>query len=413
MKENIKIDMMLIILIFMYIFSLKFISIIDSSIVVGIILFLVFLVNSKYRKNVMQTIFNKNHNIIYGLIILLLLWSLFVVFYLRTYDVSYLKTLFHFLISLTIGSVLCCYCKSKGKGAKILNYIIIAFLAQSILQWIFFLFPSFSSIFNAFRSEQMVAMQQAYLGIKGISLSESGFFSLSSGYALVIGLYYSKYNTIFKKSSYKFLGFLILLSGAFFAGRTGFVGLIMVPFVVYRKGLFKEIKTNFVQYLKYVMLGITACTVFIFFTCQIDKFQKMYNYSFEMFVNAINGKGLQTSSTNTLLGMFKVDFSETNLLIGDGKYTVKNNGITSYYKNTDVGYYRRVLYFGLIGYTLCLLLQYYIIEDVNKYDKKLASIIFAFLLLLELKGEIIGINILVNSILILFSNSYENGETNE
>lgn len=413
MTGKLKSKVPLIILMFMYIFAFKIIGIIDSAILVGSILFFVFLINKEYRDLVFKKLFQKDQIKFYFIIILLIIWSILVVTILKTNDYSYIKTLINLTIKMTIGNVFYAYYKFKGQEYNVFNHIIISFIAQSVLQWVFFIFPDLSTIFNIFRSEQMVLMQQKYSGIKGISLCGSGFFSLSSGYALILGLYFSKYNTIFKKNANKILMFLILASGVFFAGRTGYVGLFIIPFVLYKQKKLKITKDNIFKCFKYFLIGIIITSCAIVLTYRIDKFKKMYNYTFEMVVNVFNGKGLQTSSTNTLLDMYKVDIKESNLLIGDGKYTIIENGKESYYKNTDVGFFRRILYFGIIGYGICVCLQLEIIKNLNKYDKKIFWIILGFLFVLELKGEIIGINILVNSILIMFSNSIEKLETGD
>lgn len=138
-------------------------------------------------------------------------------------------------------------------------------------------------------------------------------------------------------------------------------------------------------------------------TSKNEKFSKMYSYAFELVNNIFSGKGVTTSSTDKLIKMYDRNFSIKTLIVGDGKYTVENEGIKAYYMNTDVGYYRKVFYFGIIGTILSFILQMVLL---NKNDiEKIA--IFIFLMLLEFKGEVIGINIMINSIIVLYSNLSE------
>ena len=61
----------------------------------------------------------------------------------------------------------------------------------------------------------------------------------------------------------------------------------------------------------------------------------------------------------------------------------------------------------LRGLFLSLSLQHYIINIKNKKDKKTIIIIWLLLFILELKGEVIGFSLIVNSILLMSMNNFE------
>ena len=202
-----------------------------------------------------------------------------------------------------------------------------------------------------------------------------------------------------------------MYSGTFFAGRTGFVALpfIMCIFLINiirnRKKLYSKLNK------KNIFIAIICILIicFIFFavykvTSKNEKFAKMYTYAFELINNVFSGKGIYTTSTDKLLKMYNRDFSAKTLIIGDGKYTVTIDNIKEYYMNTDVGYYRKIFYFGIIGTILSFILEICLLDKKKKRLELENIIIFLFFILLELKGEIIGINIMVNSIIILYAN---------
>jgi len=393
---------MKILLIFMYIFAFKVYSIIDSTVLVAIGLFLYLIFNKQYRKTFYNFVYKYKKYFIGVTItaILLFLVSLFTPLVHKTFDFSYLKTLFHLYCVMFAGLELVTYLKHKNKLHNIINYIIMAFIIQSVLQLIFFAFPSFSKLFNIFRSKAMIELGSKYHNIRGIALSGSGFFSLASAYGIVFLLYFTKYNTLFKNKIIKILMFCILLTGTFFAGRTGFIALLFIPFLNLR-----HIKNYFKTRGKKIIfdLGILVLSLTVFFTVtyKVPRIKTVYNYSFELVRNIFNGDGFQTTSTNTLFKMYDVDIDTSTFFIGDGHYNVCKDGKCSYYQDTDVGYLRKILYFGIIGVLLSFVFQIYIFN--KNYKNKVNIVLLIFMMILELKGETIGISLMVNSIILMYS----------
>ena len=387
---------------FMYIFAFK-ISIIDSTILLGIIFSVYMLFTNNYKKIFFTKISSKHVLDIVITFMILISWTLFMSIVGENHDLSYCKVLIHLIITIMIGYEVIAYYEMKELKENIVNYIIIAFIIQSLIQWLFFAFPQISQYFNVFRSKGMIERSIRYSGYRGIAITTSGFFSLSSAYAVVIVLYFTKYNTLFKNKVFlKYMFFMIMASGTFFAGRTGFIGIIFALLLAFAKKIKGKHKINFKRIAIILIIFIISIS-FINVTKNNKKFKNLYNFAFELIKNYENGKGLTTTSTSKLWNMYNMEFSTKTFLIGDGIYTEKDNqGNTSYYKQTDVGYYRKILYFGVIGLTLSIILQYYIFGNTKN---KLETIILLLLLAtLELKGEILGLNIMVNSIIVLYSN---------
>ncbi len=390
-----------VLLMFMYIFSFKIYSIFDSTLLVGLILFCYFIFKPEYREALYLFLkkiksYLKYLSLIFFLIIV---WLILVAIFNQTIDFTYLKTFIHLLISLAIGIMLFAFFDYKKCSIKVVNFIIITFIVQSSLQLFFFFFPDISKLFNIFRSQSMIELGNKYHNIRGIAITTAGFFSLSSSYSMIFLLYLSNCNTLFKKKLIKFLMFLLLVIGTFFAGRVGFVSLLFIPFI-----LWENIKKYVAKRQKKIIIDVIICVLsillFINITSRIPRVTTMYNYSFELIRNIFNGTGFQTTSTNTLLEMYDVDITFKSFFIGDGKYTVCDNSECSYYQGTDVGYLRKILYFGIIGLILSFILQYYIFN--KKIKNKINICLIILMLILELKGEIIGISIMVNSIMILY-----------
>lgn len=395
---------MLILLTFMYIFGFKIYGIIDSTILVGGILAVFFIINESYRKKTVLKLVDKYCKVGVGCALILILCALVVVLVNQTYDLTYIETLIHLYIVIAIGVLLITYFDYKGKMDEVLNTVIICFIIQTSLQWIFFLLPDVSKLFNIFRTESMIINNIKYLGYRGLAISSSGFFGLSSAYAVASVLYFTKGNTLFKNVFAKYGTFLFMFSGVFFAGRTGFVALPfifiieLIKVIKNRKSIFcKKNKKNIILVAIFTIVFVFAIVI----TMQIQKFSYLYDYAFELFKNIFSGKGFTTTSTDLLIDMYDVDMSVKTFIVGDGEYTVIKDGSESYYMNTDVGYLRKVLYFGIIGFVISFVFQLCIFGKVE--SKKELILIMCLLLVLELKGEIIGLNIIVNSIIMLYS----------
>lgn len=392
---------MLILFIFMYIFGFNIFGIIDSTIMVGILLSMNLFVNKKFSKKFLEQVFNKKFIIFIFLSFLLILWSILIATINYTFDYSYIKTYIHFIICIFIGVELLAYANYKNKLDKLVNYIIIVFCIQSIFQIIFYTFPQVSSLFDYFRSQSMIEISASYNGFRGIAITKSGFFSLSSAYAVVFVLFFSKYNTITKKTIINFLILLLLFIGTFFAGRTGFIGFIYSIGIKIISLICKNsIKFNLIKFLKlFIIIIITIITFFSL--SKIEKIEKLYSYVFEAFYNMSKGSGFSTSSSDILIDMYDVELSAPTIIGGDGQYYEIIGNFKRYYKKTDVGYLRKILYFGIFGLILSIIIQINLLG--NNLEKREKITLFLLLMILELKGEIIGLNIMVNSIVILYS----------
>ncbi len=392
---------MLLILMFMYIFSFKIYLFFDSTIFVGIIMGYFYITKAEYRRRILNGIKNKYVININICLILLMVLSGVSLLINGSSDFTYLKTLIHLYLNLFIGYFVFCYYDFKGRKEDILNHILLAFFIQSCLQWFFFIFPSISKIFNIFRTESMILNNIKYSGYRGLALSSTGFFGLSSAYGVISILFFSKHNTLYEFGIKKYIFLLIMYSGTFFAGRTGFIAL---PFVLVLTIM--DIKQNSGKYsnkslYKNIMIAFCALVGIFIITYNIPKFKNMYNYAFELVQNVFDGKGFFTTSTDKMFKMYDVDISSKTLIYGDGKYTVSSAGGNHYYQNTDIGYLRKILFFGLPGLLLSIYFEFIIFGKNMKIN--INKLVFLLLLIYELKGEVFGISILMNSILLLYS----------
>lgn len=394
-----------VILAFLYIFAFPIANVryLDSTIVCFLILFVMFCFNAKLRKKFFSIIFGKYITYIIIGWTIIVAYSVFIPTVKATYDFSIVKTLIHQLFALMAGVLLVAYLKIRNH--KILDVVVISFIAQSILQIISLFVPSFREATNIFRSEATIAIQQRYGGIRGLAISGYAVFGLAVAYGLLFIIISLEWRNILVKVNIylKLVAFLLLVVGTMSAGRTGLVGLGIA--VVIRAGLaiFVE-KTKIKDVLPVVCFAaISVCAVLILL--QFDNIlaiKYLSEYVNEFFKNFINGNGFTSTSTDKLWNMyFKID--PKTIMFGDGRYTEPDG---AYYMHTDAGYMRNVLFFGVVGFALLFLYQLLIFDFKDKKHCIKSVIYMLFILLMHAKGEVLGFSIITQSILLLLNFSY-------
>ena len=85
-------------------------------------------------------------------------------------------------------------------------------------------------------------------------------------------------------------------------------------------------------------------------------------FAFEMIYNVIDGKGLETESSNSLSYQYIFPLNLKTWIIGDGIWMFDN----AYYMHTDVGYSRLIFLWGLIG---CFTFIFFLLKIVKLATK--------------------------------------------
>lgn len=206
-----------------------------------------------------------------------------------------------------------------------------------------------------------------------------------------------------KKINYVFKVLLSVIGTAMF-GRSGFlISLVIILITVLYLAFFHRQ----IMLLLYFIIGlIFALLLFILNANKLEQIDSI-RWMFEGFFNYLDYGQFSTSSTNHLANMY-IKPSLSTILYGDGYYTIGGQ----YYMQTDVGYLRPMLFWGII----CDILYYSLmIPPLNSIGKFLinkdraffliSSIIFIFLF--EFKGEVLltysGILYAVSTAILLYT----------
>ncbi|CAM1352039.1 hypothetical protein [Tenacibaculum ascidiaceicola] len=387
----------LILLFFLIIFSPSIPVVYNGAILAGLISF--FLLLSKKRIKGLSTCWSKNQFII-GIFIFLYLIvsvSLFVCVLHGTYDYSIIKPFINQGVSIFCLIIVIRYAFSvTTKKEELLKILFYTFALQSISILCAMFFPSYHEfVISVSRfSEEMLNFRG---GIRTYSLASSNFFGLGAVYGLVYILFL---DSVFRYKWFNikaFFVFVLLVIGTFFIARTGFIGLGIGIFGVLINHF--RIVLNPKLLIKFLLL-ISLLGFSVYSTLSDDVILLINNrvlpFAFEIFMQE---EGVSSSSTNALISMWNIPMDGKRLLFGDGEYTTVSGG---YYMATDVGYLRNLLFGGLGYFILLLLYQLYLMKFLFKRYKVLFFITLVYILILHMKGEVVGFLIMFQIVLLSY-----------
>ncbi|MGK6353388.1 hypothetical protein [Parapedobacter sp. DT-150] len=283
------------------------------------------------------------------------------------------------------------------------SLVVSVFAVQSAVQILAFVFPPVADAVHFFQKAAVAGKD--YGGIRALALSGNPFFDLSAGYALCFVVFIRRAvggpGPAMRTTDILLL--LLLVAGTAFAGRTGFIGLAvaLVTLLVYRGSFaFKCLSL-----LKITLVGglvALAGPLLLPADTRQSLFDDLLPFAFE-FVYRYAGEGrLATESTDILSSMY-FPLKATTFLFGDGRYLTSDG---SYYRYTDVGYMRHILYYGvpgqllLVGYQLLFFLKP-ALARVSSNDLLFWIALLALLFVLHGKGEVMGFMPIIQVILLV------------
>lgn len=415
---------------FSYIFNFPVLSQsfgMGSNFVIGFFLLIFAFLNNKYREIIIN-LFNKKYIlIIFSILTIICLYSFMIPTILDTDDYSIIPNFISQYFTLSIGIFVFALYIYKGRVSKLPLDLIYIYFIQGCIQLVSLVFPSVNIVLNNFRTSGAVEIGQEgfYGGIRGLSISGQAFFGLGVGYALIFILilkYWSQITPQFKVL--RFVIFSIILFGGLSAARVSLVGLVVgsiykISTYIYTKKSFQNFRNRLFKFYSIILFlmvcaGLLVLVLISEYTNSgqflVTSWGSFSNYSFEFLNEFVESGRLSTTSTDILFNRmyFPIESIQTKL-IGDGKYA----GIgTSYYMNTDAGYMRNILYFGVIG---TIILFFYQLSFFKWNDKRwnLFNIgMLICILVLHIKGEVLGYSTMVLSILILILQYQHNFSSN-
>lgn len=321
-----------------------------------------------------------------------------------TLDYTLLPTLVNVILHLIVGIfIISLFIHKRRDVSYVQNVIVGVFVLQSIIQIAAFIFPPVHSFVQLFQSESTIARADLFAGRKGLALAGTVFFGLSTIYG---SSFFFLVKQCIDKVSFKIkdviLG-IVLMLGAFFTGRTFFVGMGIsgLYFLASSYPVFKKLSAVFK-----ILLIVFLSVLIIISVMPEEIYIKVYNlilYVFEALFNYGSTGTLTTTSTSKLFGEMYFPIQLSTLFLGDGLYEGIGGG---YYMNTDAGYMRAILYVGILGLILSIIPDLLLMWGHENLRNSTISTFSVFMLIymsiLHLKGEVFGYLITFHCVLFLY-----------
>lgn len=324
--------------------------------------------------------------------------------------------------TLLIGGIIVYPILMDGAGealfSRIVDLIIGCFAIQSIIEIVAFVIPPFADVVHLFQKEEVAEIG---VGFRALALSGNPFFDLAAGFGLCYLLFFYRLvkDHEGKISLTQTALFTILVIGTFFAGRTGFIGLLLAAFY-YFVVMGQPIYLKVLRLLTiFFLIGVTGLVIYFILPFEIRALvtDTLLPFAFEFLYSYFDEGTLSTVSTDMLSDMyFAIDWH--TFIFGDGKYV---NPDGSYYQHTDAGYMRNILFYGIFG-TLILFSYHFLffnrpfrisLSELMEHrtmrsfnDLLFWLLLLAYTLILHYKGEVVGFLMITQVMLFWLSLAY-------
>jgi hypothetical protein len=332
----------------------------NTGIIIGGFFFVLYLITLLTKvKNEKSPLFNKKVVKVVFLIIAVVLYSLLVAIVSGSRDFQVFKSYLSFLLFYLPGGFAIIHVFKKYFSiVEIFKVIIVVTVIQSLI--------ILSMLFNSEFKETLFSLMRDGSIRAEKNLSSGGFRFLGFAYgttwdlSIVQSIGTMCLLLLFKinKASVNIKNtlFLLLISiSIFLTGRTGFFGLafglllLIIPLNKSEMPLAKIFKLSFK--ILVIVLPFFFLLLSLIPTDVLDTINKnVLPWAFEMF-QSDTGAQFETASSNELKEMYFTPSLKT-FLIGDGHY-INPYDNDRYYMDTDAGYMRHILFYGLFG---CILM---------------------------------------------------------
>lgn len=407
------------ILLFLFIFSFPIINGINSSHIAAVIAIIAMILSKKsfyYLKIILQ---KKITIIILFFYIIMVLYSALNTTLLGQYDYTMLKTIFNNIFSyvfcLIIVSI---FFSSFYENAQIEKNLSITLILQSIIIIIMLISPDIRIfIQNYIRTGDEMERMAAYDGVRGLGLSGSIAFGLAItmgllSYIFILWLSFMYHGPIVNK----ILLFTIVIIASLSAGRTSILAFAFGLIYIITQSKHLHLIKNIIKYI--IIFSVTiSILLFLSNNSNIEATVNRYiEYAFQPLINYIDTGSFSVSSTERLSEMYFIPEEASTVFIGDGRYSADDG---TYYMNTDSGYLRFMLYFGLLGsiipYSAFLIFCLYVANTAKKINPSLGYY-FGFIILMSFifhyKAEVLFYNVSYMKIIYILGFFYIIKESN-
>lgn len=382
------------ILVFFIIFAFPVIPFLNSAKIVMLYIILMILLTNSLKKHISDFIAYFNNYLV--AFYLVLFYTVLITVLWMAFDWSLTTRVISSLLLYMISYWLYQYARSYINIEKTIIY---CFVIQSVFIILSICSESFFSFMEPFRKVDEIR-EMTYGRLRGNAISGYQFFGISTMYTFVI-IYLIIH---MKEIRYSILWLFILSIAGVCGGRYTVVGIIIGTCVLMWKNVI-EGKIGKVLWICLGMIVAVFLSVYLLYQYVDDisdplMYTVVSDYLIDPIDSILEDSSFESSSTNELLYMYEKDDIKQYFVWGSGQYELENGG---YFGGVDIGYYRMLGYYGIIGFIIITYALYYLIyrtrSDLDIYTKHAFFINF---IVLNLKGDVQVFNNNIIPIIVAF-----------
>lgn len=382
------------ILIFFVIFAFPVIPFFSSAKIVMLYVIMMIILTTSFKANVKQ--FRESLSNFLEIYYLVFFFTITITVIWTSFDWSLTSRVFSSFLLYFVSFCLYQFARPYVNVEKVVIY---CFIAQSIFIILSIFSESFYTLMEPFRKVDE-AREMAYGRLRGNAISGYQFFGISAMYTFII-IYLILH---LKKIRYGLLWLFLLSIAGICGGRYTIVGIIIGVCILLWKNII-EGKIGKVMWICAGLIIIVFLSVYLLYQ-YVDEISDplMYEVVSEYLIDPIDSilenNSFESSSTNELLYMYGKDDIKQYFVWGAGRYELSDG---SYFGGVDIGYYRMLGYYGIMGFILITYALYYLIyrtrSNLDIYTKHAFFINF---LVLNLKGDVQVFNNNIIPIIVAF-----------
>lgn len=398
----------IIVLTFLFVYNVPFENTpVGTGKVVTLISFITFFL--LFIKKDYEWVIKKEAIILLVLIISLFLYSIIINYMKSSNDYLIPYTYILFYLEYFFGGFIVIYLlkrKNQLNIENILFLLVIMIFIQSIITNLMLISGPFREFIFSIsqKGEAFEELYKRYGGFRGLGLATSTTYDFavlqSLGLIFLIVLLPIKFNTVIKSVIGSGI-FISIFISSIISGRTAYIGIAIAGIFIIMNLISKKARKHQIIFLSIIML-VFLLVFFLIIFLQPDTYNNLISWVFEPFISLIESGEIETNSTNVLKRMY-IEVKPDNYITGDGYFD-------NYYKGTDAGYARLVLYYGAIGSILHYIMIIYIFQVIykgmksNNLSLKILPILLCFyFFVVQIKGAfLIESNINLKVMFLLF-----------
>lgn len=382
------------VLVFFIVFAFPFLPFLNSARIVVLYILMLFLLTNSIGKNMRYFSDHFSHFTFIYYLVFLYTFGITVIW--MAYDWSLTSRVISSFLLYFISFSFFRYASQYVKVEKVVVY---CFVVQSAIIIISIFSESVFTLLEPFRKVDE-ARELTYGRLRGNAVSGYQFFGISTMFTFVI-IYLIIH---LKEFRYGSLCLILLCVAGITSGRFSVVG-IMIGFGAL---LWQKVVNRKLGKVLWICFAVTLVIIILIFLLYqyVDDISDplMYKVVSDYLIAPIDsilmGGSFESDSTNYLMYMYDKDDIKQYFVWGSGRFESENGG---YFGGVDIGYYRMLGYYGVLGFLLVTYAFYYLIyrtrSNLDIYTKHAFFINF---LVLNIKGDVQIFNNNIVPILVAF-----------